>query len=73
MPVHNRTRVDTGLFHAFHQSWICALCDALNHGRMPPEYFAIPEQNTPGPIPEREVEWASKSCCGSGSAPSDFR
>jgi hypothetical protein len=28
MPVHDWTRVDAGLFHAFHQSWSVYLCDA---------------------------------------------
>ena len=52
MPIHDWTRVDAGLFHAFHQRWISALCDALNTGRLPPEYFALPEQNINGPIPD---------------------
>jgi hypothetical protein len=52
MPIHDWTRVDAGLFHAFHQRWISALCDALNTGRLPPDYFALPEQNSNGPIPD---------------------
>jgi len=36
MPIHDWTRVDTGLFHDFHQGWIRALCDALNAGGLPP-------------------------------------
>jgi hypothetical protein len=52
MPVHDWTRVDAGLFHAFHQRWISALCDALNTGGLPPEYFALPEQRIRGPIPD---------------------
>src|SRR5947209_5540892 len=52
MPVHDWTRVDAGLFHAFHQQWISALCVALNSGGLPPEYFALPEQNIRGPIPD---------------------
>lgn len=50
MPIHDWTRVDAGLFHAFHQRWISALCDALNAGGLPPNYFALPEQNIRGPI-----------------------
>lgn len=52
MPVHDWTRVDAGLFHAFHQRWISALCDTLNAGGLPPDYFALPEQNIRGPIPD---------------------
>jgi hypothetical protein len=52
MPVHDWTRVDAGLFHAFHQRWISALSDALNGGVLPQEYFALPEQNIRGPIPD---------------------
>jgi hypothetical protein len=52
MPVHDWTRVDAGLFHAFHQRWISALCDALNTGGLPPDYFALPEQRIQGPIPD---------------------
>src|SRR5437868_11198322 len=52
MPVHDWTRVDAGLFHHFHQRWVSALCDALNTGGLPPGYFALPEQNIRGPIPD---------------------
>ena len=52
MPIHDWTRVDAGLFHAFHQSWIIHLCDALNAGGLQPEYFALPEQSIRGPIPD---------------------
>jgi hypothetical protein len=50
MPIHDWTRVDAGLFHAFHQGWIVHLCDALNTGGLQPEYFALPEQSIRGPI-----------------------
>src|SRR5438874_10818320 len=50
MPIHDWTRVDAGLFHAFHQSWIIKLCDALNADNLPPDYFALPEQSISGPI-----------------------
>ena len=32
MPIHDWTRVDAGLFHAFHFQWISALCNTLNAG-----------------------------------------
>ncbi len=52
MPVHDWTRVDAGLFHAFHQGWVIALSNALNTGGLPPNYFALPEQSISGPIPD---------------------
>jgi hypothetical protein len=52
MPIHDWTRVDAGLFHAFHQGWIVHLCDALNSGLLHPDYFALPEQSIRGPIPD---------------------
>jgi len=52
MAVHDWTRVDSGLFHAFHQQWISTLCVALNGGVLPSQYFALPEQNIRGPIPD---------------------
>jgi hypothetical protein len=52
MPIHDWTRVDAGLFHAFHHGWIEELARALNHGVLPADYFALPEQNIRGPIPD---------------------
>jgi hypothetical protein len=52
MPIHDWTRVDAGLFHAFHQRWIASLSDALNGGVLPNAYFALTEQRLPGPIPD---------------------
>lgn len=52
MPIHNWKRVDAGLFHAFHQGWITHLTEALNDGRLPDGYFAIPEQNTRWAVPD---------------------
>src|SRR3712207_1308745 len=47
MPVHDWTRVEAGISHAFHQQWIIALTNALNAGLLPPEYCALPEQHAP--------------------------
>jgi hypothetical protein len=52
MPIHDWTRVDAGLFHAFHHDWITNLSRALNTGVLPPDYFALPEQSIRGPIPD---------------------
>jgi len=48
MPVHDWTRVDAGIFHAFHHSWIEEIARALNRGLLPPEYYALPEQHAAG-------------------------
>src|SRR5262249_20221496 len=70
MPIHDWTRVDAGLFHAFHQRWISALSDALNTGGLPPDYFALPEQSISGPIPDvLTLQLASESGPQAGTAP----
>jgi hypothetical protein len=70
MPIHDWTRVDAGLFHAFHHRWIDALCDALNTGGLPPDYFALPEQRIQGPIPDVLTLTLSpgKPAAGNGTA-----
>jgi len=52
MPIHDWTRVDAGLFHAFHQDWIAVLARSLNAGILPSDYFALREQSIRGPVPE---------------------
>lgn len=52
MPIHDWTQVDAGTFHHFHHRWTAALCDALNTGGLPPDYFALAEQVVSGPIPD---------------------
>jgi hypothetical protein len=46
MPIHDWTRVDPGIFHHFHHSWIEEIARALNRGRLPREYYALAEQIT---------------------------
>lgn len=48
MPVHDWTRVDAGIFHAFHHDWITDLARALNRGVLPRDYYALPEQYAAG-------------------------
>jgi hypothetical protein len=48
MPLHDWTRVEAGIFHAFHHRWISAISDVLNEGILPPEYYALPEQFAAG-------------------------
>ena len=35
MPMHDWTKVEAGIFHAFHHRWISAISDALNQGSLP--------------------------------------
>lgn len=44
MPIHDWTRVDEGIFHAFHVNWTVELAKALNRGILPADYYALPEQ-----------------------------
>lgn len=45
MAVHDWTRVDDGIFHAFHSLWVTQLNDALNNGVLPEGFYALPEQH----------------------------
>jgi Protein of unknown function (DUF4058) len=48
MPMHDWTRVEAGIFHAFHHDWITELARALNGGVLPDDYYALPEQQAAG-------------------------
>jgi hypothetical protein len=48
MPIHDWSRVDAGIFHAFHQQWIIAISNSLNEGLLPEEFYALPEQHAAG-------------------------
>jgi uncharacterized protein DUF4058 len=52
MPIHDWTRVDAGIFHAFHHDWITDISRALNRGVLPAEYYALPEQIAGGLGPD---------------------
>jgi hypothetical protein len=52
MPIHDWTRVDAGIFHAFHLNWIAELNKALNGGLLPSGYYALPEQHASSSIPD---------------------
>jgi hypothetical protein len=52
MPIHDWTRVDAGIFHAFHHDWITEISRALNHGLLPAGYYALPEQVAGGLGPD---------------------
>jgi len=65
MPVHDWTRVDAGIFHAFHVAWIPELSRVLNSGLLPSGYYALAEQHAGKTIPDvltlhggpRSPEW----------------
>jgi hypothetical protein len=48
MSMHDWTRVEAGIFHAFHHRWISAISDSLNTGLLPGDYYALPEQQAAG-------------------------
>lgn len=48
MPIHDWSRVDAGIFHAFHHGWIEEISRSLNRGLLPSDYYALPEQHAAG-------------------------
>lgn len=52
MPIHDWTRVASGIFHDFHQTWTIELKAALNQGRLPEGYYALAEQLAGGIGPD---------------------
>jgi hypothetical protein len=52
MPIHDWTRVDAAIFHAFHHDWITEIARTLNRGLLPPAYYALPEQFAGGLGPD---------------------
>lgn len=52
MPVHDWSKVDAGIFHAFHGSWITHLMGAMNGGVLPAGYYALAEQHAGLTIPD---------------------
>jgi hypothetical protein len=48
MPVHDWKRVEAGIFHHFHHSWIEEIQLVLNAGLLPSEYSAMAEQQAAG-------------------------
>ena len=52
MPVHDWTRVEAGIFHAFHLAWIGGIQNALNDHGLPDGYYALAEQHAGRAIPD---------------------
>ena len=46
MPLHDWTKVNSGLYHHFHQFWSTEICRALNRGALPKSYSALVEQRS---------------------------
>lgn len=45
MPLHDWSRVEAGIFHHFHVTWVPELSKALNGGLLPHGYYALAEQH----------------------------
>ncbi len=52
MPLHDWTRVEPGIFHAFHVAWIPEIQKTLNDGLLPEGYYALAEQHAGRSIPD---------------------
>jgi len=52
MPIHDWTRVEAGIFHDFHHEWISEIKRTLNSGILPPDYYALAEQQAAGYGPD---------------------
>jgi len=48
MPMHDWTRVEAGIYHDFHHGWISEIKRALNRGLLPPDLYAMAEQQAAG-------------------------
>jgi hypothetical protein len=57
MPLHDWTRVDAGIFHAFHVAWLPEIQGILNDGLLPEGYYALAEQHAGRAIAD---EWAQR-------------
>src|SRR6266513_282269 len=53
MPIHDWTRVPSGLFHHFHQDWSIEIARRFNRGVLPKGLSALVEQ--------RSGNWAGRS------------
>jgi hypothetical protein len=51
MPVHDWTKVDAGIFHSFHLSWIARLAGKLNGGLLVNGFYGLSEPFSQDQIP----------------------
>lgn len=52
MPLHDWTRVPSGLFHHFHQQWTIEIAKTLNQGILPRDFSALVEQRAGSKEPD---------------------
>lgn len=52
MPIHDWTRVESGIFHDFHHEWISEIKRSLNRGLLPADFYALAEQIAGGLGPD---------------------
>ena len=74
MPIHDWTRVQSGLFHHFHQDWSVEIARTLNRGLLAKGYYALVEQKVDGPEPDViavEMKKRAKPAGGSPTATLD--
>jgi hypothetical protein len=72
MPMHDWTRVLSGIFHDFHQTWIAEIKNTLNQKVLPEGFYALAEQVAEGPQPDvialEAVERDEESGSGRGAS-----
>jgi hypothetical protein len=75
VPMHDWSRVQAGIFHHFHHSWIEEIARTLNRGLLPPDHYALAEQFVGGFGPDvltlRDRAPAADSDSGDWAFPSD--
>lgn len=71
MPIHDWTRVDDGIFHHFHHSWIEEIQRCLNSGLLPEDYYAMAEQHAAGFGPDVLTLQGAEGDDDDDSAPSE--
>ena len=69
MPIHDWTRVQSGLFHHFHQDWSVEIARTLNRGLLAKGYYALVEQRVDGPEPDVIAVEMKKRAKPAGGAP----
>ena len=52
MPMHDWTRVNAGIYHAFHDEWNLAIKRSLNSGLLPNDYYALTEKPVGPNVPD---------------------
>jgi hypothetical protein len=65
MPLHDWTKVDSGMYHDFHQSWSIRIKDVLNSGLLPKGVSALVDHKT-GEYEADVLTIGSKGANGAG-------